>query len=263
MEKKDLLEALNSLKAGYISALNALDVMKNWGKVQLEALYSTKIGRYKIELLDLQIRYRAVKKKIQLCHQYINRNQNPDFLVIEETVRQMSAGAYKEIHAEKQKLAFGKAVLSNLKSPEDSAEIRKIYRNIARTLHPDINPNLSEKQRELWHTFQKAYKDGDLDRLKAMEIVFADELQQSAQQLKDLPEEEILLQTAQIKQGIAVLEQQIAELEKEFPFNIADLIRDEDWVKEQQETLKKEIAEAQQALKEKEDIYQLLRETYE
>lgn len=263
MTREELVASLEKLKAGYIASLNSLDMMKNWGRVQLEALYATKIGKYKIEILELQIALKALKKKIQLCHQYINRDEVPDFEAIEMKVKIMTHDAYKEIHQEKQKVVFGKEVLSNLKSPEDSAEMRKIFRNIAKNLHPDVNPNLSTEQQEIWHLFYSAYKSGDLDKLKALEVVYADEIKNSEQENKELSEEQILLQTAMLKQGIIELEEQIKTLEQEFPFNFAEQIRDDEWVEEQQSLLKQEIATLEKAVAEKQEIYNLIKETYE
>ena len=115
----------------------------------------------------------------------------------------------------------------------------------------------------IWYIFHKAYKSGDLDRLKALEVAFSEDLKKSEEQNEELSEEEILLQTATLAQGIKELEEDIANLEKEFPFNIADQIRDEEWVEEQQEILKNEIDEIKKVIKEKEEIYKLIRETYE
>ncbi len=263
MDRKELLESLDKLKKGYISSINTLEIMMNWGRVQLESLYATKIGKYKIELLELNIQLKALKKKIQFCHQYINQNKEPAFDKIEAEVEAMIKKAYEEVHLEKQKIVMGKEFLKNLHSPTDSAEIRKIYRNIAKSLHPDINPHLTEYQKELWYIFHKAYKSGDLDRLKALEVAFSEDLKKSEEQNEELSEEEILLQTATLAQGIKELEEDIANLEKEFPFNIADQIRDEEWVEEQQEILKNEIDEIKKVIKEKEEIYKLIRETYE
>lgn len=263
MTKEELLESLNKLKAGYIASLNSLEMMKNWGKTQLEALYATRIGRFKVEILELQIESKALKKKIQLCYHYINQGRAPFFDEIEHKVKQMMEEAYEEFFQQKQKVMFGKAVLSNLGSPEKSAELRKIFRNIAKSLHPDVNPNLTEEQQEIWHLFYTAYKNGDLDKMKALELVYADEIKQFAKQTDTLSEEDILLQTAMLKQGILELEQQINELNQEFPFNIAEQIRDDQWVEEQQNILKKEIEELKQAIEEKQKIYQLLKELYE
>lgn len=263
MTREELLASLEKLKAGYIASLNSLDVMKNWGKVQLEALYATKIGKFKIEILELQIEFKALKKKIQLCHQYINKNEIPDFEAIERKIKTMTQEAYQDVHREKQKVVFGTEVLSNLASPEESAELRKIFRNIAKTLHPDVNPNLSTEQQEIWHLFYSAYKSGDLDKLKALEIVYTDEIKKSEKGNQELSEEGILLQTAMLKQGILELEEQIKALEQEFPFNLAEQIRDDEWVEEQQHILRQEIETLKKAVAEKQEIYNLIKETYE
>lgn len=262
MTREELITSLEKLKAGYISCLNTLDMMKNWGRTQLEALYATRIGKYKIEILELQIQLKALKKKIQLCHKAMNRNDIPNFEEIEFRVKSMTQEAYKEIHQEKEKVAFGKEILSNLSSPEESAEMKKIFRNIAKTLHPDVNPNLTTEQQEIWHMFYSAYKSGDLDKLKALEVVYADEIKKSQDQNNEISEEDILLQTAMLKQGIIELEEQIKQLESEFPFNIADQIRDDEWVEEQQKLLNIEIEELQKMVMEKQEIYELIKETY-
>lgn len=209
MTREELIASLEKLKAGYVASLNTLDMMKGWGRTQLEALYATRIGKYKIEILELQIQFKALKKKIQLCHQYINQDKAPDFEEIESRVKNMPQEAYREIHREKEKVIFGKEILSNLRSPEESAEMRKIFRNIAKTFHPDVNPNLTTEQQEIWHLFYSAYKSGDLDKLKALEVVYADDILKTQNQSKELSEEDILLQTAMLKQGIIELEEQI------------------------------------------------------
>lgn len=262
MEKEELLDSLNKLKAGYISILNDLEVMKNWGKIQLEALYATKIGKYEVELLELKIELKSLKKKIQLAHQSINKGKYPNFDEIEEKVLEIKQKTYNEILEAKEKVAFGKAVLNNLASPEDSMELRKIFRNIAKSLHPDINPNLTVEQKEIWHLFHNAYKNGDLDKMKALEIVYAEQLKSSQQKPKELSIEDILLQTAMLKQGILELEEQKKQIESEFPFKIAEQIRDEEWTKEQQDRLKMEIDEFTKAIKEQQEIYELIKETY-
>lgn len=253
---------LKILKSGYLSVLNDLDVMKNWGKVQLEALYATQIGQYEVEILELNIEIRTLKKKIQWAHQDINLGKYPDFTEIEIRGRELMQQAVGEITTAKNKVVTGRAVLSNLASPEDSMELRKIYRNIARNLHPDINPDLTGEQQNLWHVFYTAYKNGDLDQLKALQIVYNEQLKSRETAEKELNEEDLLLQTALLTQGIKELEKQIAELENDFPFNIANKIRDEDWMQEKQDSLRKEIEDLQQYLKEKQADYEIIKDTY-
>lgn len=263
MNRAELLENLEKLKAGYISLLNDLHIMKTWGKTQLEALYATKIGKFEVELLELKIQLKAFKKKIQWVHQEINLGNIPNFKEIEDKVEKMTETAYQEIETAKGKILFGKAVLSNLGSPEDSMELRKIFRNIAKSLHPDINPNITQEQKEIWLSFKDAYDNGDLERMKALKIVYAKQIEKTQKQNEELSEEEILLQTAVMKQGIAELEEQKRVLDTEFPFKLAEQIRDDEWVQEQEDRLRKEIKEFETALLEKDNEYQLLKESYE
>ena len=92
--------------------------------------------------------------------------------------------------------------------------------------------------------------------------MFEEQLKDFETSQKELSEEDILMQTAMLKQGILELESQKKDLENDFPFNLADKIRDEDWVAEKQESLTKEIEDLKIYLKEKKSDYQLIKETY-
>lgn len=50
----------------------------------------------------------------------------------------------------------------------EANEIKQVYRSLARRLHPDMNPILSEREKELWHDAQQAYSDGDLYALETI-----------------------------------------------------------------------------------------------
>lgn len=261
--ESEIIEQLSVLKMGYISILNELEVMTNWEKIQLEALYETKIGRYKIESLELQIELKGIKKKLQLCHQFINQGEAPNFDHIEVKALIMLANAQKEINDAKAKVSFGINVLNNLASVEDSIELRKIYKTIAKSLHPDVNPNITESQKELWFLFKNAYENGDLDKMKSIQIVYADELKKTNEYQIELSEKDTILQIETLKQGIVDLETRKKELNKQFPFDIAEQIRDEEWVQEKQNLIFEEIKKLKQTLILKQDEYELIRQSYE
>jgi len=50
----------------------------------------------------------------------------------------------------------------------ESCRLKELYRNLARKLHPDRNPDLSPKKMELWHQVQQAYEARDLSRLQTL-----------------------------------------------------------------------------------------------
>ena len=54
-----LKDQLDLLKTEYIKLLNDKDVLINWGKPQLEALYNTRIGVHKIQILQLTLQVKS------------------------------------------------------------------------------------------------------------------------------------------------------------------------------------------------------------
>lgn len=137
-------------------------------------------------------------------------------------------------------ISKAKMFLTHLESPERSVELRKIFRAIAKDLHPDVNPNLTTDQLEIWHKILDAYKTGDLERLKALEVVYENQISRAKDNDKT-NEQEIAIQNETLKEGIKLLEEELSELKKIFPFNIQDKINDDEWVKEQQGQIKEEM----------------------
>lgn len=119
------------------------------------------------------------------------------------------------------------------------------------------------RHREVWHQFQEAYNTGDLERFKALEIVYADVVAAAEREPKELSEEEIRLQINTLKNGITELTAEKKQLESDFPFSLADKLHDEEWVAEKQQAVIKDIEEYNAALAEKTADYELIKETYE
>ncbi len=246
LSKEQLEEQYDLLKTGYIRLLNDKDVLLQWGKPQLEALYNTRIGYLQIERLQLQLRIKALKRKIELVHAAINQNKTINVTEIELLVAAELAEAEFRIMKEVAKLENSKNLLSHLESPERSAELRKLYKQLAKQLHPDLNDNLTEEQKNLWYLVKEAYENGDLEKLKAMQVVYEKELKATGNKITALTEEEITLKIEVLKEGIKILNEQIFQIRGEFPFTIEAQIKDDEWVNAQSEELKKELSKLQE-----------------
>ena len=51
-------------------------------------------------------------------------------------------------------------------SGKETIRIKKLYKAIVKHLHPDLNPDLTEGERELFVHATEAYKDGDLAKIE-------------------------------------------------------------------------------------------------
>jgi hypothetical protein len=63
----------------------------------------------------------------------------------------------------KEAMGIGDKPSAHIKEEDDSekARIKKLYRKIARHLHPDCSETFSLREQRLWHRAQEAYKNGD------------------------------------------------------------------------------------------------------
>ena len=215
--------------------------MLQWGKPQLEALYNTRIGYLQIERLQFQLRIKALKRKTELVHAAINQNKKVEITDIELQVAAELSEAEFRIMNEVVKLENSKNLLSNLESPGRSSELRNLYKQFAKQLHPDVNEHLTEEQINLWHLVKDAYEIGDLEKLKAMQVVYEKELTAAGNIITELTEEEISLRMDVLKEGIKVLNEQIVQIRSEFPFTMEQQITDDDYVSEQSGEIKKEL----------------------
>ncbi len=241
MTKEELLSRFDILRTEYIKLLNDRDVLLNWGKPQLEALYATRIGVYQVEQLQLELRIKALKRKIEMVRSAIVRNLPLDINAIERQVAAELAEAELLIMEQVVAVESGKALLTNLESPQRSSELRQVFRQLAKQLHPDVNPNLTFEQQNIWQMVTDAYNIGDLEKLKALQIVYEKEIINTETLLQQLTEEQLALKNTTLAEGIKQLQLQLADIKNNFPFTIEQDIKDDSWVKQQQDALQDAI----------------------
>src|SRR5690606_17055612 len=111
ISKEQLLELYDLLRTEYIKLLNDKDVLLQWGKPQLEALYNTRIGYLQIERLQFQLRIKALKRKTELVHAAINQNKKVEITDIELQVAAELSEAEFRIMNEVVKLENSKNLL--------------------------------------------------------------------------------------------------------------------------------------------------------
>ena len=253
--KEELLEEYDLLKIEYIKLLNDKDVLNNWGKPQLEALYAIKIGMHQIEKLKQQLQIKGLKRKIEMVQSAISKSEDFNVSEIELEVAAELASVEAKIMGEVSKLELAKHALTNLHSPERSAELRKIFKQLAKQLHPDANPKLTAEQMDIWHLVKDAYETGDVEKLKALQTVYEKEINQLKDGLAALTEDELLLRNTSLKEGIRLLNDELKAIRQAFPFNIEQQIKDEEWVSEQVNMLQNELAKLQEYEKELQHHY--------
>jgi len=254
-ERKKLKENYQLLKEEYVKQLTDKEMLLDFGKSQLEALYVIKIGKKQLELLEISLEVKGLKKRVELAIAYVNRNECIDWETIELIVNQLLSDDMSKIMTEADRIEKANFLLSNLASPERSVELRKLYRSLAKELHPDVNQNLTEQQKNLWYAVKNAYESGDLESMRALSVMLND----SSINSDILPDDDLKIQIELLKAGIEKLLSEIRQIRSTFPFNIEKELHNEEWVAEQNSKTELQIEEAKSQKQKYEERIELLK----
>lgn len=133
--------------------------------------YLRRFGQYEEDLLKLRMSCIRYKKLISYCQQQRNYGREPDREQMVSFINVELAPFRENLLA----LQSVKDIKSEPLSQYEASEVKRIYRFIAKRLHPDINPQLFgiEEVQEIWHETISAYKNNNFERMKELEVLAA------------------------------------------------------------------------------------------
>ena len=214
------------------------DEMLNTVKPNLEAEYQKKIGYKELKRMETEITARRYKRQVELIRAAVNRQESIEENRIEKQLDDEFQEWYKKIKEQYQKMKEAKDRLNNFMSDDENEEFKTFYRQLVFKLHPDLNPNQTKDEENLWHRIQLTYKSGDLEEMRSLMIIL--ETQDSSVELpssKDILEKRQTKLTKQIQKII----NNMSELEQAFPFNIVGKLADKAWVNTKVEEIQEQI----------------------
>ena len=109
----------------------------------------------------------------------------------------------------------------------DSKKLKSLYRKLCKRLHPDLNPLLSDQEKNLFSGIQKAYERGDVASLEAYLWVL-DEAEDIDDERKDI--EELTAEVALLEAQVSVQEEMLEQVKSSYPFNLIDKLSNANWV---------------------------------
>ena len=212
-------------------------------KPNLMALYQTKIGVWELKQFRLQCRAARLKRKAELIQACFNQGCWPDLAAIEAQLDEEFQAWERKLQAEAERIEAAEERLRHLLSPADDRELKTLYYRLAKKLHPDLNPNLTEEHKRLWRRVQAAYESGDLDELRAL-TVLADRTPlpvSDTSSLQRLAEEQHTLE-----RQIRRLMEEIERIESHPPLTMRHELADKGWVQTRREAIQTAITKIQQ-----------------
>jgi hypothetical protein len=237
-DNKALTAKLEQLHLEFIDLFTRHKYMVENESVVLTSLYLEKLGLFQLELLQKQTEAARLKMKMNLIQAAINRDEIPDLFAIENFVNIQLQEYYARIEAQATALDDAKKVLSHLIPEEDTIKLKELFRVLCKRLHPDLNPNQTQDEKELFIKVKAAY---DLQRIADLQNILLYLDDSNKEKLTLISANEKIARIEHLEENIKNLKNKIDQLKQSFPFTFEELIFDEEFINQKQAVIKTQI----------------------
>ena len=195
-----------------------------------ERAYIGEFGDLILEIFRVKIECIRKKKTIEFCQAAANHGKSVDQNQLQEYLKQELAAFQEQLNAMIEDA--NAAQNSGSVTEAELLQIKKIYHEIVKQIHPDINPMVgkSEELKILWQRAVVAYNCNNLKELQETKILVNKVLEQ-------LGNETIDVEIPDIDEKIKELETEITEIRETDPYQYKFLLDDAEAVQEKKDSL--------------------------
>ena len=230
-ENASLNKRLEELHASFLDCFTRHKHMVEDESPILTSLYLNQIGRLQLTLLEKQTEASRLKMKVSMIHAALNRNEQPDMDRINREIHEKLESYYKEIAERSYNLDTAAGLLGNLLSEEQAKKLKEVFYVLCRRLHPDLNPQQSSQDADLFIKVKAAYDLQELDELQRILLYINS---QESSDFTTTVADEKQQRITHLEMSIAALQEKMTLLESAFPFTMRELLHNQEALIERQ-----------------------------
>lgn len=226
---ENLHEEYQIQKKLLIEALVEKDHMETYESNLLKNVFVLKLGEPRYELHKLELTIARTKLKLDLMQTCIK-------LKIPMDTDQIDKQLEKEFEKHDSMLRSMKKEIDNAHNKDSSSSIdlqntqqlKELYFSISSYVHPELVDDFDKNLKRIWKATKKAYQSGDAAKLKRLQKKVLNEYKDlSDREISDSSLQDIILTMKEKTKGVLI---EIEGLKKQFPFNEAKMLEDEEAV---------------------------------
>lgn len=246
---KELIKVKNEGYAEYEELLLYKDQIKK-DTLNYQVEYIREFGEWMTSIFRKKVNCIQKKKMIRYYQMAINKGETIDENEMQHLIQQEMKEYYQQLE---QMIEDNKAIQDAKPiSLEELTRIKRLYRKLAKLIHPDVNPKTEQMQelKQLWNMVVMAYHSNNLKELQEAEVLIQ----------RVLKDESIEIKIENLKEKIQQVQEEIYKIKETIPYQYKYLLEDKESVKEKKIALQDELKKYEDYEKELDDILKKIKE---
>lgn len=214
----------------------------------IEAAYMLTLGNLEYKAFELHCAVLRLKRKIELIQAKKNRQEKVVISAIEKTLDNEFAEyqALLNEQIEKMNSALEREQCKSL-SEKETLELKKLYRSVIKSLHPDLHPDISEAKMKLFHNAVRAYENGNLTDLRIISSMVEEPV---LSEISESSMATLAREKERLSELLKALRKKIERIKSEYPYTMKPILQSEEKIAEKEAELEELISALKEALAE-------------
>lgn len=187
--------------------------------------YTLVFGSLEYKLYEAYCEYLRLRRKRDLIQAKVNRGEEPDMEALESRLDEEFREYKRRLEEQMEEVneAIEKSKLKLLPE-EEQKELKKLYKAIVKRLHPDLNPSITEGEKELFYNATQSYKLGDLVTLR---IIYDIAVKGEEDEELSLSNDSLAKEAERLEKAIVAIREEIERIKSNPPYSLKIYLEDE------------------------------------